>query len=295
MTVKVGFIGLGIMGSEMAGHIADAGYPLVVYNRTVEKAYPLRDRGAILADSPKAVGEGSDVVCICAGDGQSVREIVFGLNGNRENALIAGLKKGSVIIDHSTIAPQEAELLAKDLALEGISFLDAPVTGGQIGAQNGTLTTMVGGDQKILENVRPILQTYSKKVAYIGSSGSGQRLKAVNQIGAIGASALVSELMNFALSQGLDLTESVEVLKEGAAGSFALNFFGPKIQRGDFEPGFSVKHSAKDLGIVLREAAGQKVALPITAKVYENLKHALEIGLAEKGNHILFQVLKEKL
>jgi 3-hydroxyisobutyrate dehydrogenase len=288
MSSEVGFIGLGVMGAAMAGHILRGGQKLTVYNRTKSKTEPLKLEGANVAESPKDLAERSNFIFICAGDGASVREIIFGTSGDTSKALISGLRPGAIVVDHSTISPIEALDIAKDLDKAGFKFLDAPITGGDIGARNGTLTIMVGGDSDSLEKVRPVLNLYSKKICKIGPSGSGQKMKAVNQIGAIGGVALLSELMHFAASQGLDPAMTVETLKDGGASSFALNVYGPKIVNGDFKPGFSVKHSKKDIGIVLSQAKG--LEMPLTEITFKALEEATKKGLSEEGNHVLFSL-----
>lgn len=292
VVLEVGFIGLGVMGSAMAGHILQGGHRLTVYNRTLSKTAALESQGAFVAKSPQELAARSDLIFICAGDGASVREIIFGNSSDSAGALINGLRPGTIIVDHSTIAPNEAISLAEDLLRADFQFLDAPVTGGDVGAKNGTLTVMVGGDATALERVRPIISLYSKKIARIGASGFGQKMKAVNQIGAIGGVALVSELLKFAQSQGLDLALTVDTLKDGAAGSFALNNYGAKIVSGDFRPGFSVKHSKKDIGIVLSQAGG--IDLSLTERVFTALSQAMDMGFSEDGNHSLFKLKGNK-
>ena len=292
MKLEVGFIGLGVMGSAMAGHILRGGHQLTIFNRTLSKTEALQKEGAVVAKSPRELAEKSNLIFICAGDGASVREIIFGNGKNNAEALITGLRPGSVVVDHSTISPSEALSLSEDLKKAGFDFLDAPITGGDIGARNGTLTIMVGGGTEALESVRPVLNLYSKKICRIGPSGFGQKMKAVNQIGAIGGVALLSELMQFAQAQGLDLSMTVETLKDGGASSFALNNYGPKIVNGDFKPGFSVKHSKKDIGIVLSQAKG--LDIPLTEITFRALENAQNKGLSEEGNHVLFNLKGNK-
>jgi 3-hydroxyisobutyrate dehydrogenase len=289
--LEIGFIGLGVMGGSMAGHILKAGHSLSIYNRTASKCEALANDGAVVVKSPKEVAERSEFIFICAGDGASVRELIFGSVDDGSQSLSKGLRPGAIVVDHSTISPDEAIGIATDLEKYNVRFLDAPVTGGDIGARSGTLTIMVGGDENALEIVRPILDLYSKKIALIGKNGFGQKMKAVNQIGAIGGVAVVTEMLKFAQSQGLEIAQTIETLKDGAAGSFALNLYGPKIINGDFKPGFSVKHSKKDAGIVLSQA---QLELPIMNIVYTSLENAAQKGLSEEGNHVMFNLIKEK-
>jgi 3-hydroxyisobutyrate dehydrogenase-like beta-hydroxyacid dehydrogenase len=287
--VKVGFIGLGVMGSQMAAHLLrrreELGIALSVFNRTKQKAESFRGTQATVALSPKECADGAQVLILCLGDGASVREILFGPEG-----ACAGLAPGAVVVDHSTISPSEAASTGAELAQRGFRFLDAPVTGGDVGARNGTLTIFVGGDEDVVAQVQPLLESYAKRVHLIGPTGSGQRMKAVNQIGSIGGVALMSEMLAFAERQGLSVAQCIEVLREGAAGSFALNWLGPKLAVGDFSPGFSVQHSIKDISIVLNEAREAGACLRITPTVLEALQ-AVDDKLA--GNHSVFRVVKE--
>jgi len=272
----------------MAGHVLRAGFPLTVFNRTRSKAEPLRELGATVADTPAALGMQVDCVLICAGDGASVKELLLGKDGAAEK-----LAPGSIVVDHTTIAPAEAEELGRLLAAKRLSFLDAPVTGGDKGARLGKLTTMVGGTPEVFEKMLPVLNAFSGRVIRIGEIGYGQRMKAVNQICALLNSITLSEAFNFASGLGLDLQQCFEVLQGGAANSWALENFGPRIISGDFSPGFSVRHSRKDIYLVLAEAERAGLQLSLSPKAREALDRAHAKGFDDLGNHSIFRIFQE--
>jgi len=287
--MKVAFLGLGVMGGEMASHVLSKGYQLSVYNRSPEKLERFKGTKARIATSYADCAEGADLVLTCLGDGASVKEVLFG-----EGGVVEALSAGAIVADHSTISPTEAEEIAIELAKKKIPFLDAPVTGGDIGAKNGTLTMFIGGSEEILDLVRPVLSSFSTKIVYVGPNGFGQKMKAVNQIGAIGSMTVLGEMLAFGSELGLDINDCVEALKDGAAGSFALNRMGPRIAQGDFRPGFSVKHSLKDMKIVLAEAEKLELPLRVTPVVAKALEKLTELGSGEEGNHSVFRIVKER-
>ncbi|WP_044641148.1 NAD(P)-dependent oxidoreductase [Risungbinella massiliensis] len=285
--LRVGFIGLGIMGRSMAAHIAKAGYPVVVWNRTASKMADASEWGAIPATSPKEVAKQSDVVITIVGDTPDVLEVVEGPNG-----IVEGASEGLIYIDMSTISPEETRQLAERLESKGIHMLDAPVSGGDVGAKNGTLSIMVGGKEDTLEKVRPILEAMGSSIVHCGPSGAGQTVKACNQI-LCGLNLLsMVEALSFAHKSGVDLDKMIEVTSKGAGGSWALANLAPRVVKGDLEPGFSVRFQQKDLGIVLEEAKALNLPLSGTSLVHQLLRSAQAMGLDEAGTQSLIKVLE---
>ena len=220
----VGFIGLGIMGQPMAGHILKAGYPLTVYNRTFSKTEQLASEGANVADNPAEVASQSEVIITIVSDSPDVEDVVAGSNG-----VIEGIKSGSVVVDMSTISPQMERNLDQKLREKGCNLVDAPVSGGDVGAQNATLAIMAGGDQQVFERVRPVLAVMGKTVTYCGEVGCGQLTKLCNQILVCLNLLGVSEALSFARKNGLDANVMIEAVKGGAAGSWQLSNLGPRV------------------------------------------------------------------
>lgn len=265
--MKVGYIGLGIMGSAMASNLLKAGFPLTVWNRTPQKAETLKSLNATWADSPAQLARECDVVCINVTDTPDVEAILFG-----ENGIEAGAHSGLIVIDHSTISPESTRKFADRLKARGIQFLDAPVTGGDIGAKAGTLTIMVGGFEMAFENALPILKAVGRNVTYLGPSGSGQVAKACNQIALFCALAGVCEAIEFARSNGIDPTKMIDVVSTGAGGSWQLANIGPKIIEGNFAPGFMIDLAVKDLNMVMASADAHDLELEVVEKALEYLK-----------------------
>ncbi|MDT7889652.1 MAG: NAD(P)-dependent oxidoreductase [Desulfurococcales archaeon] len=282
---RVGFIGLGIMGLPMATHIAKAGYPLTVYNRTRSKAEPLRSLGVYIANSPKEVAERSDIVIAMVTDGPDVEQILF-----REDGVVKGARPGLVFIDMGTNSPEYAKSFAERLSKYGVEFLDAPVTGGEKGAREGTLTIMVGGKYEVFKRVEPILRTMGKTIVYVGDVGSGQLMKLLNQIVvAINMVALV-EAMTLARRAGVGEEKLFQILSSGAANSFTVQYYMPKIMKNDLEPGFRASHLKKDLRYALEQASRHSVPLPATALTFQLYNSLESIGLGEKGTHSLIKL-----
>ncbi|MCA9243922.1 MAG: NAD(P)-dependent oxidoreductase [Phycisphaerales bacterium] len=260
MSAKVGFIGLGIMGRPMAGHLARAGHDVVVFTRTRDKASALLAEGVEWRDSPAALAADRDVVFLCVTDTPDVENVLFGADG------VAGsIRAGSVVVDHSTIAPAGARAFAERLAGQGVAMLDAPITGGEIGAQNATLTIMVGGDAAAFQRVEPLLKTMGRTVRHVGPSGAGQALKACNQILCAVNVMGVCEAILLARQSGIDPATAIETLGGGAGGSWAWTQLGRKIVDGDLNPAFMIRLMQKDLRIVQSAAQENGVPLPGTA------------------------------
>ncbi|MDN4594589.1 NAD(P)-dependent oxidoreductase [Polycladomyces subterraneus] len=286
-SLRVGFIGLGIMGRSMVRNIHRAGFPVTVWNRTERKMAEAREWGAETADSPRAVAEVSDVVITCVGDTPDVREVAEGPEG-----LLNGAREGLIWVDMSTIAPEATRELAARAAEQGVRMLDAPVSGGDIGAREGTLSIMVGGDAEVLETVRPVLEAMGKNIVHCGPHGAGQTVKACNQI-LCGLNLLaVVEALAFAKKAGVDLEKMIEVTTQGAGGSWALANLAPRIVKGDLDPGFSVRFQQKDLRIVLQEAEQMNLPLVGTAVVQQLLRSVQAYGGDDDGTHALIRVME---
>ena len=284
----VGFIGLGIMGQPMAGHILKAGYPLTVYNRTFSKTEQLASEGANVADNPAEVVSQSEVIITIVSDSPDVEDVVAGSNG-----VIEGIKSGSVVVDMSTISPQMERNLDQKLREKGCNLVDAPVSGGDVGAQNATLAIMAGGDQQVFERVRPVLAVMGKTVTYCGEVGCGQLTKLCNQILVCLNLLGVSEALSFARKNGLDANVMIEAVKGGAAGSWQLSNLGPRVVDRDFEPGFMVDLMQKDLRLVLEAAAAAKASLPATALVHQLFSSVQAAGDGREGTQILAKALEK--
>jgi 3-hydroxyisobutyrate dehydrogenase-like beta-hydroxyacid dehydrogenase len=291
MQQPVGFIGLGTMGWGMARNLAKAGFPLTVTTRTFEKAeaFAREVPGARAVRTPEEVGRKSDVVVSSVPDSPEVEEVHLG-----ERGAAAGAARGAIVIDTSTIAAEAARGIAQKLSERGIAFLDAPVSGGQKGAIEGTLTFFVGGDVAALEKARPVFQAMGKRITHLGPSGAGQLGKAANQI-LVGINLMaVSEALAFAKKAGLPLAALHEALTAGAANSWALEVLGRKMIDGDFKPAFAVKHQQKDLAIVLKTSREKKLPLPGVALVHQLLVALEAEGRGDDGTQALY-TLYEKL
>jgi len=291
MTLRVGFIGLGTMGQGMARNLAKAGFPLTVMTHTAGKAEKFAGEvpGARAAATPAEVGKASDVIISSVPDSPEVEQVHLGDRGTA-----SGAAEGAIVIDTSTIAAQAARSIARRLAEKGVSLLDAPVSGGQKGAIEGTLTFFVGGDAGALERARPVFQAMGKRITHLGPSGAGQLGKAANQI-LVGVNLMaVAEALSFAKKAGLPLPALHEALTAGAANSWALEVLGKKMIEGDFKPAFAVKHQQKDLAIVLRTSREKKLPLPGTALVHQLLTALEAEDRGDDGTQALY-TLYEKL
>lgn len=284
---RIGWIGSGVMGASMAGRLINAGYALTVFNRTRVRAQPLLDRGAQWADSPAAAAERADVVATIVGYPRDVEEVILG-----EAGVLAASQPPRIIIDFTTSSPDLARRIAREAAARGIAALDAPVSGGDIGARNGTLSIMVGGDAAALDSIRPILAHLGQKITHQGPPGSGQHTKMVNQILIATMMIGVCEGLLYAHRAGLDPLKAIEAVGSGAAGSWSINNLGPRIVRRDFAPGFYVEHFLKDMGIALAEARRMNLALPGLA-LAEQLYRAVEAhGHGRSGTQALMIALE---
>jgi len=275
---RIGFIGLGVMGKPMAINLLRAGYPLTVWNRTRSKMDELIAMGANGANSPREVAERSDVVITMVSDSPDVEEVILGPNG-----VIHGARPGLIVIDMSTISPKVTRKISEELAKKGVRMLDAPVSGGEKGAKEATLSIMVGGPRDVFEECLPIFEVLGKKITYMGPSGMGQTAKLCNQvICALNIQAVCEGLM-LGAKAGLDVRKLLEAVSAGAASSWMLVNLGPKMIERDFKPGFKIRHQQKDLRLALELAAELGLPLPGTALVHQILRIAEAEGLGEEG------------
>ena len=254
---QVAFIGLGVMGYPMAGHLANAGYQTRVYNRTTAKSEQwCRDYQGDFAVTPREAAEGADFIFMCVGNDDDLRSVVYGDDG-----VLAGCKEGAILVDHTTASANVAREVADK---SSVPFLDAPVSGGQAGAENGVLTVMIGGDQASFDAARPVIMSYARAAELMGSVGAGQLTKMVNQICIAGLVQGLSEGLNFAQRAGLDGHKVVDVISKGAAGSWQMENRGNTMLDDEFEFGFAVDWMRKDLAICLEEAEHNGAELPVT-------------------------------
>jgi 3-hydroxyisobutyrate dehydrogenase len=285
---RIGWIGTGVMGRSMCGHLIDAGYRLTLFTRTKSKAAELLERGAAWAESPREVAAETDVVCSIVGFPEDVREVLLGDNG-----ALAGCKAGNVIVDMTTSRPSLAVEIAERAAERDVVSIDAPVSGGDVGARNATLSIMIGGDADTVVALEPIWRSLASKWVRQGGPGAGQHTKMVNQTliatGMIG----VCEALLYGYKAGLDLEKVLESVASGAAGSWSLSNYGPRIMANNFDPGFFVAHFIKDMGIALEEARRMQLALPGLALAEQLYQAVAAQGHARQGTHALMLALAQ--
>ncbi len=284
----VGFIGLGIMGRGMARNIANAGFPLFVYNRTASRMAELADVGAKPTTSPADVARHCDIIITCVSDTPDVEAVITGPDG-----VIHGLKPGALVIDMSTISPQATVALAEQIRAHGGTMLDAPISGGSEGAAKGTLSIMVGGDADDFNRALPVFQAMGKNIVHVGAQGAGQTVKLVNQILVVGNALAMSEALLFAQAGGVDLQKALTAVSGGAAGSWMLSNRGPQILNRDWRPGFTIDLQQKDLRLVLAAADDVGVPLPGTALIFQLYRTLQQAGLGHEGNHALVKALEQ--
>ena len=262
---KVAFLGLGVMGHPMAGHLARAGHAVTVYNRTAAKAQQwTTEYGGKAAATPRAAADGADIVFACVGNDDDLRSIVLGDAG-----ALAGMKRGAIFVDHTTASAAVARELSALARERGLQFIDAPVSGGNLGAINGMLTVMCGGDAAAFAAIQPVAMAYSKAVTLLGDSGAGQLAKMVNQIAIAGLVQGLAEAIVFGEKAGLDMKAVLGVIGKGAAQSWQMDNRGPTMIEGKFDFGFAVDWMRKDLGLVLDEAKRNGARLPVTAMIVQ--------------------------
>lgn len=286
---RLGWIGVGVMGHSMAGRLLAAGFPVTLFSRRRSSAEPLLARGAAWAESPAAVAAASDVVFTMVGHPADVRAVVLGPDG-----VLAAAAPGTILVDHTTSAPELAEEIAARAVERGIASLDAPVSGGDRGAREGTLTVMVGGSDQAREAVAACWQATAGTVVPCGGPGSGQRTKLANQIAIASGMIGMCEALLFAHRAGLDLETTLRAISPGAAGSWSMSNLAPRILRGDFAPGFMVEHIVKDMGLALEECRRMRIDLPglaLAAGLYDRLVAA---GRGRLGTQALMLALAEQ-
>ncbi|WP_416654528.1 NAD(P)-dependent oxidoreductase [Bacillus amyloliquefaciens] len=269
MNKTVGFIGLGVMGNSMAAHILEAGYPVLVYTRTKQKAEEILNKGAVWQETVKDLSEKADIIITMVGYPSDVEEIYLG-----ENGILRHAKEGAFVIDMTTSKPSLAKKIAEKAKEKSIHALDAPVSGGDIGARNGTLAIMAGGEKEAFEACLPLFSVMGENIQYQGPAGSGQHTKMCNQIAIAAGMVGVAEAMAYAEKSGLDPEQVLKSITTGAAGSWSLSNLAPRMLKGDFAPGFYVKHFIKDMGIALEEAElmGEEMpGLALAKSLYDKL------------------------
>jgi 3-hydroxyisobutyrate dehydrogenase len=284
---RIGWVGTGVMGRWMCHHLMSKGYSATVYTRSRDKAAALVEAGAAWADSPKAVAERSDVVFAIVGFPADVREVFLGQHG-----ALAGSKAGNVLVDMTTSEPSLAREIYETAKTKGVGSVDAPVSGGDVGAKEARLSIMVGGDAEVVEAIRPLLECMGKTIVHQGPAGAGQHTKMVNQIlistGMIG----VCEALLYGYKAGLDLKTVLQSVGGGAAASWSLNNLAPRIMDRNFEPGFFVEHFIKDMGIALEEAKRMHLSLPGLALAHQLYLAVQAQGYGKKGTHALMLALE---
>ncbi len=287
--MKLGFIGLGVMGRPMALHLIEAGHELSVYARRAEAAQPLVDAGAKACASPAEVAAASEVVFTMVTTGADVEQVALG-----EGGILHGAKPGPVVIDMGTIPPGTARRIAAQLAARGIETIDAPVSGGEVGARNATLAIMAGGKAEVLERVRPLLEKLGKTLVHVGPNGAGQVAKACNQMIMVSCIEAVAEAMLLAEKSGADPEKVRQALAGGSAGSRVLEVFGARMTARDFKAGVEARLHHKDFGILLDEAVTLGAPLPIAAQVWQQLNALMAQGMGREDTSALLKVLESE-
>lgn len=285
--MKIGWIGTGVMGRQMAGHLQAADHELVVFNRTREKAEPLLERGANWAASPAEIARACPIVFTMLGYPDDVREAILGPSG-----ILAGMNARGLLVDCTTSSPSLAVEISARASAKGIESLDAPVSGGDVGARNATLSFMVGGNPQAFDRARPLFEKMGKTIVLQGGPGSGQHTKMVNQILIAAGMVGICEGLVYARAAGLDPQRVVESVSGGAAGSWSLTNYVPRMLTGDLAPGFYVEHFLKDMKIALEEADRMKLQLPGLTLARELYAKLAEMGGGRNGTHALIKVLE---
>ena len=281
---RIGFIGTGIMGSAMAGHLMDADYEVSVYNRTKSKADKLIERGAKWCNTPGECAKNQDIVITIVGYPKDVEQVYLG-----EDGIIANAKSGAYVIDMTTSSPILAEKIYNAANAKGVHAVDAPVTGGDTGAKNATLTIFVGGDETAFDALKPMFDVIGKNIVYMGSAGSGQKAKMSNQIALAGALAGACEAFAYAKAAGLSIDKVYDTISTGSAGSVQMTNIVKRGLDGDFNPGFMIKHLAKDLAISNETGTSYGTALPILAMVLHELRNMEKDGKGSEGTQALLK------
>ncbi|HTH95424.1 MAG TPA: NAD(P)-dependent oxidoreductase [Rhodocyclaceae bacterium] len=290
--MKIGFIGLGVMGNPMVQHLIKGGHEVSVWARREASAADAVANGATFRASPAELARHSDIVFTIITTGDDVEQVV--LNGTSgENGLIHGLARGTVHVDMSTIAPTMARKIAGHLAIRGIDFLDAPVSGGGMGAQNGTLAIMAGGKPEVFARIKPLFELMGKTIVHVGPTGAGQITKACNQMVMVAAIQAVAEAAHLAAANKVDFARVMSAMQAGSAGSRVLDFFGDKMARRDFAAGIEARLHHKDYALIMDEAARAGAPLPISAQVWQQLNALMASGWGKEDTSNLLRVLEK--
>ncbi len=285
---NIGWIGTGVMGKSMCMHLINAGNTAHIYSRTKQKAAELLEKGASWCNSPEEVAEKSDIIFSIVGFPEDVEEVILS-----EKGVLRSAKQGSIIVDMTTSRPILAKKIYEIAKKKGIYFLDAPVSGGDVGAREGKLAIMVGGDKDIYDKILPYFKIMGENIAYFGEAGAGQHTKMSNQILIAGTMIGVVESLLYAHKAGMDLDSVIDVIGKGAASSWSINILGKRIAKGDFDPGFFIKHFIKDMGIALDEAKRMNLALPGLALAHQFYISASSLGFENLGTQGLYKVFKK--
>lgn len=285
---KVGFIGIGVMGKSMARNLMKAGYELYIYNRTKEKAEELLEEGAVWCENPGECARGCDAVITIVGYPRDVEEVYFGRNGILEWA-----ERGTYLIDMTTTRPELSVRIYEEGKKRGLHVLDAPVSGGDVGAKNAALAIMVGGEEKDFYSCEELLRAMGKNIVYEGPAGSGQHVKMANQIAIAGTVSGVCEAVAYTKAMGVDTDKMIQTISAGAAGSWQLSNLGPKMAAGDYDPGFYIKHFIKDMKIAEEEAENRELILPILEKVCEMFRELEREGKGDNGTQGLMELYEK--
>ena len=281
---KIGFIGTGVMGASIVKHLLDAEYDVTIYTRTKEKAEALVQLGAVWAATPAEASKGKDIIFTMVGYPTDVEQVYFGDNG-----IFQSVNRGAVLVDMTTSDPTLAKRIYDHASSMKVDALDAPVSGGDIGARNGTLSIMVGGDSEVFDNIKPVLEVFGENLVYQGKAGAGQHTKMCNQITIAGTMIGVCESLVYGLNAGLDLDQVLKSISSGAAGSWSLSNLAPRMIKGDDAPGFYIKHFVKDMKIALAEAERMNLTLPGLQLVKEIYEKLIEAGYSENGTQALIK------
>ena len=285
---RIGWVGAGVMGSSMCGHLLTAGYHVTVHSRTRSKAKSLLDRGAQWAEHPRAVTAQSDVLFSMVGFPQDVRQVYFG-----ETGVLAGAQPGTVLVDMTTTDPALSREIAERATAKGRFAIDAPVSGGDVGARNATLSIMVGGDRKAVQAVMPLFELLGKRIVHQGGPGTGQQAKLCNQIVIAGTMVGVCESLLYGYKAGLDLNRMLDSIRSGAAACWTLDNLAPRILQRNFKPGFFVEHFIKDMGLALEESKRMGLVLPGLTLVHQLYQTVHTLGHGRSGTHALMLALED--
>ena len=284
---SIAFIGTGVMGKSIVLHLLKANHDVTIYTRTKEKAQSLIEAGATCAASPKEAALGKEIIFSMVGYPQDVEEVLLGEQGALQSATA-----GTIIIDMTTSEPTLAKKIYQQALAQGVHALDAPVSGGDVGAQNGTLSIMVGGDETVFHQVHSLLEVFGENIVYQGEAGAGQHTKMCNQIVIASGMIGVSEAMAYGLAAGLSMDHVLQSITTGAAGSWALSNLAPRMIEGDYAPGFYIKHIVKDMGIALRESAQMGITLPGLTLANDMYEKLVAEGYGEEGTQALVRYYK---